>query len=76
MPDQKPDQDLVPQEERKDVPVEEGERESFSGSETIEGVLEEIEEKIRTAVPHSSVDTHLEPIEDPVSWEDTRLERK
>jgi hypothetical protein len=21
------------------------------------------------------VDTHLEPIEDPVSWEDTRLER-
>ena len=45
MPDQKPDQDLVPQEERKDVPVEEGERESFSGSETIEGVLEEIDEK-------------------------------
>jgi hypothetical protein len=21
------------------------------------------------------VDTHLEPIEDPVSWQDTRLER-
>jgi hypothetical protein len=26
-------------------------------------------------VPNSVVDTHLEPIEDPVSWEDTRLER-
>ena len=27
------------------------------------------------AVPNSSVDTHLEPIEDPVSWQDLRLER-
>ena len=26
-------------------------------------------------MPNSVVDTHLEPIEDPVSWEDTRLER-
>jgi cation diffusion facilitator family transporter len=38
-------------------------------------LLEEIEEQIRSAVPNSVVDTHLEPIEDPVSWEDTRLER-
>jgi cation diffusion facilitator family transporter len=38
-------------------------------------LLEAIEEKIRAAVPNSSVDTHLEPIEDPVSWEDTKLER-
>ena len=38
-------------------------------------LLERIEEQIREAVPHSVVDTHLEPIEDPVSWEDTRLER-
>ena len=38
-------------------------------------LLEEIEEKIRAAVANSVVDTHLEPIEDPVSWEDTRLER-
>ena len=38
-------------------------------------LLEEIEERIRTAVPNSVVDTHLEPVEDPVSWEDTRLER-
>jgi cation diffusion facilitator family transporter len=39
-------------------------------------LLERIEEQIREAVPHSVVDTHLEPIEDPVSWEDTRLERR
>ncbi|MGH7498932.1 MAG: cation diffusion facilitator family transporter [Gemmatimonadales bacterium] len=38
-------------------------------------LLEEIEEQVRAAVPHSSVDTHLEPIEDPVSWKDLRLER-
>jgi divalent metal cation (Fe/Co/Zn/Cd) transporter len=39
-------------------------------------LLEQIEETIRDAVPDSVVDTHLEPIEDPVSWEDTRLERQ
>ena len=39
-------------------------------------LLEAIEERIRAAVPNSVVDTHLEPIEDPVSWEDTRLERR
>lgn len=38
-------------------------------------LLEAIEERIREAVPRSVVDTHLEPIEDPVSWADTRLER-
>jgi cation diffusion facilitator family transporter len=38
-------------------------------------LLEEIEERIRDAVPGSVVDTHLEPVEDPVSWADTRLER-
>ena len=38
-------------------------------------LLETIEERVRDAVPRSVVDTHLEPIEDPVSWEDTRLER-
>ncbi|HEY8258987.1 MAG TPA: cation diffusion facilitator family transporter [Gemmatimonadales bacterium] len=38
-------------------------------------LLEEIEEEVRAAVPNSSVDTHLEPIEDPVSWKDLRLER-
>ena len=38
-------------------------------------LLEEIEEEVRAAVPNSSVFTHLEPIEDPVSWADVRLER-
>jgi cation diffusion facilitator family transporter len=38
-------------------------------------LLEEIEEQVRAAVPNSSVDTHLEPIEDPVSWADLPLER-
>jgi cation diffusion facilitator family transporter len=38
-------------------------------------LLEKIEERIREAIPNSVVDTHLEPIEDPVSGEDTRLER-
>jgi cation diffusion facilitator family transporter len=39
-------------------------------------LLEQLEEEVRAAVPNSTVFTHLEPIEDPVSWEDTRLERK
>ncbi len=39
-------------------------------------LLEHIEERVRSAVPNSTVFTHLEPIEDPVSFEDTRLERK
>ena len=38
-------------------------------------LLEEIEEQVRAAVPNSSVETHLEPIEDPASWNDLRLER-
>jgi cation diffusion facilitator family transporter len=38
-------------------------------------LLEDIEERIRDVVPNSVVDTHLEPIEDPASWADTRLER-
>jgi hypothetical protein len=44
-PDQKPDSDKVPSEEREDVPVDSGEPETFSGHETVEGVMEEIEEK-------------------------------
>ena len=39
-------------------------------------LLERLEEEVRGAVPNSTVFTHLEPVEDPVSWEDTRLERK
>jgi cation diffusion facilitator family transporter len=38
-------------------------------------LLEAIEEEMRSAVPRSSVFTHLEPIEDPASFADVRLER-
>lgn len=38
-------------------------------------LLEDIEDEVREAVPNSTVFTHLEPIEDPLSWEDTQLER-
>lgn len=38
-------------------------------------LLESIEEAVREALPGSSVFTHLEPLEDPVSFQDTRLER-
>ena len=38
-------------------------------------LLEEIEERVRGLVPNSTVFTHLEPVEDPVSWADTHLER-
>jgi cation diffusion facilitator family transporter len=38
-------------------------------------LLEEIEEQIRDRVPNSTIFTHLEPLEDPVSFADTNLER-
>ncbi|MCU0491566.1 MAG: cation diffusion facilitator family transporter [Chloroflexaceae bacterium] len=38
-------------------------------------LLEQIEHDIRQALPSSTVFTHLEPLEDPVSFEDTQLER-
>jgi cation diffusion facilitator family transporter len=38
-------------------------------------LLERIEEEVRAKVPFSTVFTHLEPIEDPLSWQDQRLER-
>jgi divalent metal cation (Fe/Co/Zn/Cd) transporter len=38
-------------------------------------LLEAIEEEVRAAVPNTSVFTHLEPLEDPVSFADVRLER-
>jgi len=37
--------------------------------------LERIEEQVRAKVPLSTVFTHLEPIEDPLSFQDQRLER-
>ena len=39
-------------------------------------LLERIEEEVRGAIPNSSVFTHLEPIEDPASFADVRLERQ
>lgn len=38
-------------------------------------LLEQIEDEIRAAIPNTTVFTHLEPIEDPLSFEDTQLER-
>jgi cation diffusion facilitator family transporter len=38
-------------------------------------LLERIEEEVRRDVPDATVFTHLEPLEDPVSFEDVRLER-
>lgn len=36
---------------------------------------EELEERIRSLVPNASVDTHIEPISDPASYEDQGLDR-
>lgn len=38
-------------------------------------LLERIETDIRRTVPHTVVFTHLEPMDDPVSWDDEKLER-
>jgi cation diffusion facilitator family transporter len=38
-------------------------------------LLEKIEAEIRQAVPNITVFTHIEPIEDPTSWEDEQLDR-
>lgn len=39
-------------------------------------LLEQVEEEIRDAVPECTVFTHLEPLEDPASFDDVRLERR
>lgn len=38
-------------------------------------LLEEIEEKIRQALPNVTVFTHLEPLTDPAAWDDIHLDR-
>ena len=38
-------------------------------------LLEEIEADIRGELPRVAILTHLEPVEDPVSWEDIALHR-
>jgi cation diffusion facilitator family transporter len=39
-------------------------------------LCEEIEHKIMTQLNHTHVTTHLEPIEDPVSWQDESIDRE
>ena len=39
-------------------------------------LLEQIERDIRTALPNTNVMTHLEPLDDPCSFEDTGLDRE
>jgi cation diffusion facilitator family transporter len=49
------------------------------GSWTIQNgheLLERIEADIRAALPHSTVFTHIEPVEDPSSFDDTALDRE
>jgi cation diffusion facilitator family transporter len=38
-------------------------------------MLERIEAQIRTRLPQTTVFTHLEPLEDPVAWQDIELDR-
>jgi divalent metal cation (Fe/Co/Zn/Cd) transporter len=38
-------------------------------------LLEDVEGRIRSAVPNVTVFTHLESLEDPASWEDVLLDR-
>jgi cation diffusion facilitator family transporter len=38
-------------------------------------LLENVEEEIRAALPNANVFTHLEPVEDPVSFDDVGLDR-
>ncbi|MBK7451093.1 MAG: cation transporter [Anaerolineales bacterium] len=38
-------------------------------------LLEKIEAEIRNALPDITVFTHLEPLNDPTSWDDTKLDR-
>jgi cation diffusion facilitator family transporter len=39
------------------------------------GLCEEIEERIRMMVPNAAVFTHIEPIDDPASYDDQKLDR-
>jgi divalent metal cation (Fe/Co/Zn/Cd) transporter len=38
-------------------------------------LLEKIESDLRATLPHTSVLTHLESLDDPASWKDMTLER-
>jgi cation diffusion facilitator family transporter len=39
-------------------------------------LLEQIEADIRASIPHITVFTHLEPLDDPTSWQDAQLDRE
>jgi divalent metal cation (Fe/Co/Zn/Cd) transporter len=39
------------------------------------GLLEAMERDLRAALPGTTVFTHLEPLDDPASWDDTELDR-
>jgi cation diffusion facilitator family transporter len=39
-------------------------------------LLEDVEAQVRAAVPSATVFTHLEPLEDPISWDDVGIERR
>ena len=39
-------------------------------------LLERVEADVRDALPHSTVFTHIEPLEDPTSFDDTMLDRR
>ena len=38
-------------------------------------LVEQIEAQIRNHIPNSTITTHIEPIEDPLSWKDENLDR-
>jgi len=38
-------------------------------------LLERIERDVRVAFAHTTIDTHIEPLEDPASWADQGLDR-
>lgn len=38
--------------------------------------VEGVERKIRIAIPNSTITTHIEPLEDPVAWDDVGLDRE
>ena len=38
-------------------------------------LVEEIEKKLRTSIPQITITTHIEPLEDPLSWKDEGLDR-
>jgi hypothetical protein len=38
-------------------------------------LLEDIETDMHTALPNTTVFTHLEPLDDPTSWNDVELDR-